>query len=49
MFVFQNVLNFMHISEIQLKIKKESFVFEVMAFQVVARKSPCSDGNTCYR
>ena len=48
-FFFQNVLNLMHISEIQLKIQQESFVFAIMAFQIVARNSPCSDGNTCHR
>ena len=36
MFFFQNVLNLMHISEMQETIQKMSFVFEVMAFQVVA-------------
>ena len=36
MFFFQNVLNLMHISEMQEIIQKMSFVFEVMALQVVA-------------
>ena len=36
MFFFQNVLNLMHISEMQATIQKMSFVFEVMALQVVA-------------
>ena len=33
---FQNVLNLMQISEMQVKIQKKSFVFEIMALQVVA-------------
>ena len=36
MFFFQNVLNLMHISEMQEKIQKKSFVFQVMAVQDVA-------------
>ena len=36
MFFFQNVLNLMHISEMPETIQKMSFVFEVMALQVVA-------------
>ena len=36
MFFFQNVLNLMHISELQETIQKMSFIFEVMALQVFA-------------
>ena len=32
MFFFENALNFMHISEMQQKIKKNSFASEKMAF-----------------
>ena len=49
MFFFQNVLYLMHISEMQETIQKMSFVFELMALQVVARYSACYDGNTCHR
>ena len=31
------------------KIKEKSFVFEIMAPQVAALNSECSDGNTCHR
>ena len=33
----------------QSKIHKNSFLFEVKAFEVVVRKSPDSDWNTCDR
>ena len=33
---FQNVLNLMHISEVQGKMQKKSFVFDIIALQVVA-------------
>ena len=36
MYFFQNVLNLMHISEMQEKIQKKSFVFGIMAVQDVA-------------
>ena len=49
MFFFQNVLNLMHISEMQETIQKMSFVFELMALQVVAPNSACYDLNTCHR
>ena len=31
------------------KVQKMSFIFEIMAIQIVARNSGCSDENTCHR
>ena len=45
-FFFQNVLNFMHISEMDWKIPEKSFLFEIKAFEVVVRKSAYCDGLT---
>ena len=39
----------MHISEMEGTIQRMSFVFEIMALQVVAWNSACSDWNTCHR
>ena len=36
----------MQISEMQSKIEKQPFLFEIKAFEVVVRKSTYSDGNT---
>ena len=36
----------MHISEMQSKIEKQPFLFEIKALEVVVRKSAYSDGNT---
>ena len=39
----------MHISDMQEKILKKFFLFEIKAFEFVVRKSAFSDGNTCHR
>ena len=39
----------MHISEMQEKIQKMSFVFEIMEFEIVAVNSAYWYRNTCYR
>ena len=39
----------MHISEMQQKIKKKSFVSEIMAFEIVAEDSAYCCRNTCHR
>ena len=36
----------MHISEMQSKVEKQPFLFEINAFEVVVKKSAYSDGNT---
>ena len=36
MFFFQSIANFIQISEMQKKIKKISFDFEIIAFELVA-------------
>ena len=49
MFFFENALNFMHISEMQQKIQKNSFASEKMAFEIVAGNSAYCSRNTCRR
>ena len=39
----------MHISEMEKKIQKESTVFEIIAFEVVAENSAYRGMNTCHR
>ena len=39
----------MHICEMQEKVRKKSFISEIIALQVIALNSACSDGNTCHR
>ena len=39
----------MHISEMQWKIQKKSFVFEIMTFEIVAVNSAYCCRNTCHR
>ena len=36
MFFFQNLLNLMHVPEMQEKLEKMSFVFEIIVPQVLA-------------
>ena len=45
----KNVLNFLHISEMQSKIDKMCFLFEIKAFEVIAGISAYCVGNTCHR
>ena len=49
MFFFENALNFMNISEMQSKILKKSFVFEIMTFEIVVGTSAYCCRNTCHR
>ena len=49
MFFFENALNFMHISEMQWKIKKKALVSEIMAFKIVAVNSAYCCRNPCHR
>ena len=49
MFFLKNALNFIHISEMQQKIQKKSFVSEIMAFEIVAGNSAYCCRNTCHR
>ena len=39
----------MHISEMEIKIKKKSCVFEIKAFEAVAENSAYCGMNTCHR
>ena len=39
----------MHIPEMQLKIKKKSFIFEILVFEVVVGNSAYCNGYTCHR
>ena len=39
----------MHISEMRKKIQKKSFVFEMLAFEIVAVNSGYCCRNTCHR
>ena len=38
----------MDISEMRTEVVKNSFFFEIKAFEVVVRKSTYCDGNTCH-
>ena len=49
MFFFENALNFMHISEMQQKIRKMSFAYEIMAFEIISGNSEYCYRNTCHR
>ena len=49
MFFFENALNFMHISEIQQKIRKMFFAYEIMAFEIISANSEYCFQNTCHR
>ena len=49
MFFFENALNFMHISEMQQKIRKMSFASEIIAFEIVSGNSAYCCRNTCHR
>ena len=49
MFFFENALNFMHISEMQQKIRKMSFAYEIMAFEIISGNSVYCCRNTCHR
>ena len=48
-FFFENALNLMQIPEMQLKIQKKSYVFEIMAFKIVAVNSAYCCRNICHR
>ena len=45
---FQNVLSFMHNSEMEQKIQKMSSVFQIKAFEVVPENSAYCGRNTCH-
>ena len=49
MFFFENALNFMHISEMQQKIRKMSFAYEIMAFEIISGNFVYCCRNTCHR